>query len=70
MRRRDSNGGQRIHGEKTNRAIKESHKEHNNTQRKDDRITDKTAVQGFRLGKSESNSVLETARKEEKTKKT
>lgn len=29
---------------------------------------DETAVQGFRLGKSESKSVLETARKEEKKK--
>lgn len=49
--------------------MKESHKEQNNTQRKHDRITDKTAVQGFRLGKRESKSVLETARKEGKNKK-
>lgn len=57
-----------MHGEKTNRAMKESHKEQSNTQRKQDRIMDKIAVQGFRLGKSESKSVQETARKEGKKK--
>ena len=48
--------------------MKESHKEQSNTQRKQDRIMDKIAVQGFRLGKSESKSVQETARKEGKKK--